>query len=179
MSDSQKVSKITIIVVCVIVILIMVIVCFSVGIFSFEKESESITFDYSTELDEKTEIREFVEKIEGEEYVTLLDNGKKVNISTAILEKYILNDFAFENFEISCIDNVTKITCSITNNASERKTLKGFYILLNDENGICKTCKLVEGETISAGATIDIDIIINEDVSNLYSLSLKEAYIKE
>lgn len=177
MDNTKRISTITIIVVLVIVVAIIVASCYIMGIINFNNNENAI-YDESTQITEENVTKEFASPIEGSDNVTVLETGEKVNNSDGIYSKYTLGNFELENFEISCLDGVTKISCNVTNAANERKKLDGFYIFLNDQDGVCKACKLVDGLTLSSQESEKIDIIINADVANVYSIALKEVYSK-
>lgn len=178
MENSKRISTITIVVVLIVVAVIIVAICYAMGIFNFNKaeDNDASVFDKPTQVTEETVTKEFVMPIEGDDNITVLESGEKVNSSDGIYSKYTLGDFEFENFEISCLEGVTKISCNVTNAANERKKLDGFYIFLNDQDGVCKVCKLVDGLTLSSQESEKIDIIINADVANVYSIALKATY---
>ena len=165
MSKKEE-KRISIITVLIIVVVAIVAVVLCLKLFVFDKaDSKNITSNENQ-----------LSSIEGEEYVEY-DGTTKINTSEYLQEDKYLDDFVFDNFNVYCIDGITRMEFDVYNDSDNRKTLESYKLTIYGEENEAGTI-VCNGAEFAAKQTKRLSIVINCDVANMFDVYIEPIYNK-
>ena len=156
MTKRKKQRGIKVIDIIILIIIIVVIIVVAKNIVTNKKQKESNNIETST----------------NEQYVTLLEDGTKLNNSKKISENKKLEGLEITNTQITYNGGVTNLLANVKNTTQSDKNMQKVIIILLDENGqeIYKMPGIIEG--IKAGETIQFNSSITADFANAYDFKI-------
>ena len=110
-----------------------------------------------------------------EEFVQVLDDGTKMNISNKLKEAKNLDGLTIQNIELTEKDGQSRLLADVTNNSSADVTDPFFInIILLDKNG--NTIDTVTGivTPVKVGETKKLSAGITEDYANAYDFKVEK-----
>ncbi len=113
-----------------------------------------------------------IQNTETEQYVTVLDDGTKLNNSSKITENKKLQGLEITNTQITYNDGVTNLLANVKNTTKSNIDMQEVTIVLLDENG--KELYQMPGiiEAVKAGETIQFNSSITADFANAYDFKI-------
>lgn len=156
MAKRKKQRGIKVIDIIVMIIVIVVIIVVAKNIISSKKTKEKRNTEIST----------------SEQYVTVLEDGTKLNNSTKISENKKLEGLEITNTQISYNNGVTNLLANVKNTTQSDKKMQEVAIILLDENG--KELYQMPGiiDAVKAGETIQFNSSITADFANVYDFKI-------
>ena len=120
----------------------------------------------------KTKEDNQIQNTETEQYVTVLDDGTKLNNSSKITENKKLQGLEITNTQITYNDGVTNLLANVKNTTKSNIDMQEVTIVLLDENG--KELYQMPGiiEAVKAGETIQFNSSITADFANAYDFKI-------
>lgn len=120
----------------------------------------------------KTKEDNQVQNEEIEQYVTVLEDGTKLNNSSKITENKKLQGLEITNTQITYNDGVTNLLANVKNTTKSDIDIQEVKIILLDENG--KELYQMPGiiEAVKAGETIQFNSSITADFANAYDFKI-------
>ena len=109
-----------------------------------------------------------------EEFVQVLEDGTKVNISSKLKEDKALDNLKITDISLTYKDNATRLLAVVENNQEEDTEITNIEVELIDKQGntIRKFNGIIEG--IKAGEKAKLNCSITTDCVNAYNLLLRK-----
>ena len=110
---------------------------------------------------------------EVEEFVKVLDDGKKVNTSSKLNETKYVDGYEIGNIELSTVDGQTTLYADVKNNTGKDADVKAIEITLYDENGgVIVTMGGVITDAKN-GETVKLEASTTLDFANAYDFKVE------
>ena len=109
-----------------------------------------------------------------EEFVKVLDDGTKLNISTKLKETKKLGDLSIENIKYTYSNGISNISAEVINNSDKATELKDVKVTLLDKNN--ETISELEGliAPLEPGAKTKLNLSVTLDLVNVYDFLIEE-----
>ena len=113
-----------------------------------------------------------IQNTETEQYVTVLDDGTKLNNSSKITENKKLQGLEITNTQITYNDGVTNLLANVKNTTKSNIDMQEVTIVLLDKHG--KELYQMPGiiEAVKAGETVQFNSSITADFANAYDFKI-------
>ena len=110
---------------------------------------------------------------QNEEFVKVLDDGTKLNISTKLNEPKIFEGLTIKNIQFTNKGQQSVLLATVINNTNEDTDLKEIYLYLYDKNGneIDKLQGIIS--PVKAGENIQLNIVVMSDYANAYDFKVE------
>ena len=109
-----------------------------------------------------------------EEFVQVLDNGTKVNISDKLKQTKELDEFTIGNIQYKYTNGISTMTAEVTNNSDKATELTDIKITLLDKEG--NVISELEGliAPLEAGAKTKLSLNVTLDLVNAYDFTIEK-----
>ena len=118
-----------------------------------------------------------ISSIEGDTNCTIERDGRRVNNSSELHKDKNVDNFVFESFEVSSINNITTITFEIYNTSDKEEKLGKYELkVLDDTYSIVGTIN-DEIDSINANSRKKVSIKVNGDIANLFDIQVNKTVV--
>lgn len=162
--EKKEKRRISVISISVIVILVIAVACVCLKFFVFDKIKSNNDMTGTNQLT----------SILGEDYIEY-DGETKINTSEYLQEDKYLDNFVFNNFDVYCIDGVTRIEFDVFNDSENRENLDSFKFIVASKENVAGEIKC-QGSEFAAKQTKRLSVVVNCDVSNMFDIYVDPIY---
>ena len=118
-----------------------------------------------------------ISSIEGDTNCTIERDGRRINNSSELNKDKNVDNFVFESFEVSSINNITTITFEIYNTSDKEEKLGKYELkVLDDTYSIVGTIN-DEIDSINANSRKKVSIKVNGDIANLFDIQVNKTVV--
>ena len=112
------------------------------------------------------------EQQEQEKYVEVLDDGTKMNISSALKQNKTFDGYEMSNIQLTHEKGATRVIATVTNTTNNDKDLTNVELTLVDEKG--NKLKTITGliSPVKAGESKQINLASSTDYANAYDFTI-------
>ena len=125
MKKNKKPSFILVLMLMAIIVLAIALIVYAISNLNGKKSTGETDDDFSVITEEK----------KNENHVQILDDGTKLNTSTALHEEKNVDGFSFKNIQLTTKDGLTTLTIDVTNNTGSNQPMTAFDIIFTDDDG--------------------------------------------
>lgn len=150
----------------IVLIIIILVILAIVGISKINKKDEDKEEQNTIEYNQEDEIKE--------EYVEILKDGSKLNISEKLKENKKIDSLVLKDIGLSYKDGVTTLLANVKNTSKEISKQKEVEITLLNDKG--EKLYILRGviEEIEPGEIKQLNTSITADFANAYNFTVTE-----
>ena len=160
--EERGITAITLIIIAVVVMLVIIILANTIG-----KKKPLETGTKAKETSQNT-------KAEKEEYVHIMEDGSKLNVSEEMQKDKKVNNLEITNVQLKETEGITTLLADVENKGKEDREEKAVTVEILDKEGNIITA--IEGpiDEIKAGEKIKLNFSVTGDISNAYNFRIIE-----
>lgn len=155
------------------ILLVLMLIAIVIGVIYFFVINNKGEKNPQGNIGNKQELLPPVENVVEEEFVEVLDNGIKMNISEKLKEKKIVNGLEIDEIQFFMSNGQTYLRAKVKNNSGKDIEATGVDIVLYDKEGNEITRMGGVIDPMKNGETKDFESITTLDFSNSYDFKVE------
>lgn len=154
-------------------LLILIVISIIIGAIYFLITNNKEENNLQSNTQNNQELAPPVQNVIEEEFVEVLDNGIKMNTSTKLKEKKVVNGLEIDDIQFFMSNGQTYLRAKVKNNSGKDIDATGVDIVLYDKEGNEITRMGGVIDPMKNGETKEFESIITLDFSNAYDFKVE------